>query len=68
MRKSVEIDDDIFAALKRMREERRISFKEAVNETMRVGIRKLLCSENRAIPLNAQTHDIAQQSLDEETP
>lgn len=40
MRTTLTLDDDVAAALKRLRKARDVSFKEVVNETLRLGLRK----------------------------
>ncbi len=46
MRTTITLDDDVAARLRRLTRERRISFKEAVNSTLRTG----LTGEPRATP------------------
>ncbi len=46
MRTTVTLDEDVAARLRRLTRERRISFKEAVNSTLRAG----LSGEPRATP------------------
>ena len=41
MRTTLSLDDDVAAALERVRKTREISFKEAVNQALRQGLREL---------------------------
>ena len=51
MRTTVTLDDDVAARLRRIARERGISFKEALNRTIRAG----LGSESQAVPLPYET-------------
>ncbi len=52
MRTTVTLDDDVVASLERIQQERRVSFKEAINSTLRVG----LAGEREARPYRLPTY------------
>jgi metal-responsive CopG/Arc/MetJ family transcriptional regulator len=47
MRTTLSLDDDVAAALERLRNEREASFKELVNEALRHGLRQMRRKERR---------------------
>ena len=54
MRTTITLDEDVAARLRRLTRERRISFKEAVNSTLRAG----LTGEPRATPYRVPAYQM----------
>jgi hypothetical protein len=50
MRTTLTLDDDVAAKLKKVAQRKRLSFKEAVNATLRRGLSTQELSENRKTP------------------
>lgn len=47
MRTTLTLDDDVAAALARLRKARGVSYKDVVNETLRVGLRDIAAQERQ---------------------
>lgn len=60
MRTTVTLDPDVEALLKRAMEERRLSFKEALNEAIRAGLRGRAPAAASSIP----TYDMGEPLVD----
>lgn len=53
MRTTVDLDDDVAAALERLRRERSLGLSAAVNEVLRLGLRR-----RQSAPFRQVTHDL----------
>jgi hypothetical protein len=57
MRKTLTIDDDVAVQLERLQRKRRASFKEVVNDTLRLGIRAAEAPARPRKPFRLRTFD-----------
>jgi predicted transcriptional regulator len=58
MRTTLTLDDDVAAALERLRKTRRASFRAIVNEALREGLRSLTAPPNRRARFRTRTVDL----------
>ncbi len=57
MRTTLTLDDDVAVRLKRLHKKRDASFKEVVNEAMRLGLDRLEAPQPKRVPFRTRTHD-----------
>ncbi len=57
MRTTLTIDSDVAVQLERLRRERNASFKDVVNDTLRVGLRAAAAPANPRKPFRLRTFD-----------
>jgi hypothetical protein len=68
MRTTLSLDDDVAASLERLRKAREISFKEAVNQALRQGLREMTISARPRKPYRTPSASLGrclQPSLDD---
>jgi hypothetical protein len=58
MRTTLTIDDDIAAALERLRRDRETSFKDLVNEALRRGVGEMTSRPKRRKPVRTRSVDL----------
>ncbi len=60
MRTTLSLDDDIVAILERLRKSRDSSFKELVNEAMRLGLKQMTARSKRREPVRTEAVDLGE--------
>jgi ribbon-helix-helix CopG family protein len=63
MRTTLTLDEDVAAQLERLRRERDMSFKEAVNDTLRQGLRAAQMPAKARRPFRMKTFDGGKQLI-----
>jgi Arc/MetJ family transcription regulator len=64
MRTTLTLDDDVAAALDQMRKTRNISLKEAVNETLRSGLKEQAGPKKQGQPFRTRAFDVGRLLVD----
>ena len=60
MRTTLSLEDDIVATLERLRKSRDASFKELVNEAMRLGLKQMTARTKRREPVRTEAVDLGE--------
>lgn len=58
MRTTLSLDDDVAAALERLRQRRDASFKDIVNEALRLGVRQMTRRSTDRVPFATNAVDL----------
>jgi hypothetical protein len=60
MRMTITLDDGVAATLERLRKSRDASFKELVNEAMRLGLKQMTARTKRREPVRTEAVDLGE--------
>jgi hypothetical protein len=64
MRTTLTLDDDVAALLSRIREEKKLGLKEAINEALRCGLRQMAAPPPKRKPFKVEPLPVAEVFVD----